>query len=302
MGEGLIVRRGVAPQIEQLTIEQDIILSYYGDPTSIPEGFALCDGQNNTPDLRERLVVCTGSDYAYNTTGGFANVIVPQHTHSCTVNTGGNHGGGCFQVFSFNGSDTDFLATGGGSATAVVTSSSGAHTHSISVDSEGVSATNANYPPYMALSFVKKIDATTPNIPSGVIINWSGSLLALPEGWFLCDGENSTPNLKDRFVIGSSTNFTINSTGGNKDAQLGSHTHTPSVANTNSTGAHTHSANKDNGFGTAGFQDGGSTVTTRTLNHAAHTHTITVSSAGVDATDKNLPPFYALAFLMKGVI
>ncbi|WP_421873465.1 tail fiber protein [Marinoscillum sp.] len=36
--------------------------------------------------------------------------------------------------------------------------------------------------------------------PSGTIVMWSGS--TVPEGWKLCDGTNSTPNLSGRFVVG----------------------------------------------------------------------------------------------------
>ena len=40
-------------------------------------------------------------------------------------------------------------------------------------------------------------------IPSGVIAIWSGATAAIPSGWVICDGQNSTPDLRDRFVVGA---------------------------------------------------------------------------------------------------
>lgn len=42
-------------------------------------------------------------------------------------------------------------------------------------------------------------------IPTGVIVMWSGTLATIPSGWALCDGNNGTPNLIDRFVQGVAT-------------------------------------------------------------------------------------------------
>ena len=30
---------------------------------------------------------------------------------------------------------------------------------------------------------------------------WSGNQNKIPKGWLLCNGENGTPNLKDRFIV-----------------------------------------------------------------------------------------------------
>ena len=39
-------------------------------------------------------------------------------------------------------------------------------------------------------------------LPRGVITAWYGSENTIPSGWALCDGQNGTPNLIDRFVLG----------------------------------------------------------------------------------------------------
>ena len=38
------------------------------------------------------------------------------------------------------------------------------------------------------------------NIPSGGIIMWSGSINKIPSGWILCNGQNNTPDLQDKFI------------------------------------------------------------------------------------------------------
>ena len=66
---------------------------------------------------------------------------------------------------------------------------------------------------------------------TGMIILWYGNTGNIPGGWVLCDGNNSTPDLRDRFVIGAgSADHTPGSTGGSNsitlsEANLPSHRH-----------------------------------------------------------------------------
>lgn len=52
-------------------------------------------------------------------------------------------------------------------------------------------------------SFVEWIPSST--FPTGGIILWSGSTTSIPTGWALCNGSNGTPDLRDRFIVGSGT-------------------------------------------------------------------------------------------------
>jgi hypothetical protein len=67
-------------------------------------------------------------------------------------------------------------------------------------------------------------------VPSGVIAMWHGASNAIPSGWVICDGNNSTPNLTDKFIKSTGT---ANATGGGTTsgattiatAQMPNHTH-----------------------------------------------------------------------------
>jgi len=70
-------------------IPSGIIVIWWGSIGSIPEGWALCDGTNGTPDLRDRFIVGAGSSYNVGDTGGeaFHTLTInemPSHTHTTT--------------------------------------------------------------------------------------------------------------------------------------------------------------------------------------------------------------------------
>jgi microcystin-dependent protein len=139
-------------------------------------------------------------------------------------------------------------------------------------------------------------------IPSGAIVLWSGSVASIPSGWFLCDGSNSTPDLRSRFVVGAGSTYAVDATGGSADAVVVSHTHTA----TSTDSGHTHNAiTKTSGSSSSGSQftnsfDGSvSTTSTQMIQTGNANITTTIASAGVSGTNANLPPYYALAYIMK---
>ena len=67
---------------------------------------------------------------------------------------------------------------------------------------------------------------SAPAIPSGGIILWSGSTGSVPSGWYLCDGTNGTPDLRNSFIVGAGNTYAVGATGGTADAIVVSHTHT----------------------------------------------------------------------------
>jgi hypothetical protein len=144
-------------------------------------------------------------------------------------------------------------------------------------------------------------------IPDGGIIMWSGSIATIPASFRLCDGTNGTPDLRERFIVGASSLYTPGITGGSANAVVVAHTHTGTVSgSTDSAGEHGHTYGRASGIYSNGFafQDQSLNGTGYTTNTAGtHSHTlngsIVVASSGESGTNKNLPPFYALAFIMK---
>jgi hypothetical protein len=134
-------------------------------------------------------------------------------------------------------------------------------------------------------------------IPSGAIILWSGSIASIPSGWLLCDGTSGTPNLRDRFVVGAGTTYAVAATGGSADAIVVTHTHTA----TSTDAGHTHgytapSLSPNNAAGSIPDYIQTTSGTTATGNANI---TTTVAAAGSSGTNANLPPYYALAYIMK---
>jgi len=135
---------------------------------------------------------------------------------------------------------------------------------------------------------------------AGMIMLWSGSSATIPSGWLLCDGSNSTPDLRNRFVVGATSTYAVGATGGSANAIVVSHTHTATVTDS----GHTHTTGVT-GSTTVGDGQGGGGRTYPTGNGGTTTGTattgITVSNSteGSSGTNANLPPYYALCYIMK---
>jgi hypothetical protein len=139
-------------------------------------------------------------------------------------------------------------------------------------------------------------------IPSGCIIIWSGAIGSVPAGYVLCDGTNATPDLRNSFVIGAGNTYSVGQTGGSKDAIVVTHTHTATSVVTDPGHFHDVAGTNTSG-GVLTLQDRNGDGTSNTLATASKTTGISVATtnatAGVSGTNANLPPYYALAFIMK---
>ena len=149
-------------------------------------------------------------------------------------------------------------------------------------------------------------------VPIKGIIMFSGTTAEIPSSFALCDGQNGTPDLRDKFVIAASVDSTgwkttvtgsNTSTGGSKDGVLREHNHTISSGGASGnflTGASL-------GYNNAGpFQYGGDATAVSGINFNTNSGSVSytdpVSSTEGDVgslTDANLPPYYALAFIMR---
>ena len=123
------------------------------------------------------------------------------------------------------------------------------------------------------------------SVPTGVIAMWHGASGAIPSGWVICDGTNSTPNLTDKFIKSAAT---ANATGGSATsgattltiAQMPAHTHFRTPYTPGSAAAYA-------ATGYNSFFDGASGTTSSTGGGGSHTH------------PQSEPVFFSLIFIMK---
>ncbi len=108
----------------------------------------------------------------------------------------------------------------------------------------------------------------------GMIVLWSGSIATIPSGWTLCDGTLGTPDLRNNFLRGAGGAFNPDDTGGDF---IHDHTFTSD--------GHSHTIAAGTDLSAAGGPNGSTT----TIDQAT----------GTTAPGSSLPPFYALAYIMR---
>jgi microcystin-dependent protein len=150
--------------------------------------------------------------------------------------------------------------------------------------------------------------AVAGSFPSGGIIMWSGSIASIPSGWALCNGLNGTPDLRNRFVVAAGSTYAVGATGGSADAIVVSHTHTATSTSTVTDPGHFHdvqggssgSYQPGGGYGASFGTNGNDAGDTKTKTTGITVATSTsIASTGSSGTNANLPPYYALAYIMK---
>lgn len=117
------------------------------------------------------------------------------------------------------------------------------------------------------------MDAILNPLKKGMIILWSGLLAEIPIGWVRCNGENGTPDLRNKFIMGMSGIDNIGETGG-----LTTHTHTADDE------GHDHIIESGEALQEGSDFDAGTTT----------------DGANIDVSySSNIPPYYVLAYIMK---
>jgi hypothetical protein len=144
-------------------------------------------------------------------------------------------------------------------------------------------------------------------LPYGAIILWSGAKTAIPSGWLLCDGTNNTPNLQDKFIVGAGNTYAVAATGGTANAVLLEHAHNVIEPGTPGDYGHQHAIQTYDGVtGTSGSITGKGTSGVAYSNQytsksetGVSVGTVTGQTAVASGAGLNLPPYYALCYIMK---
>jgi len=106
-----------------------------------------------------------------------------------------------------------------------------------------------------------------------MIVIWSGAIVDIPTGFVICDGNNGTPDLRDKFVVGAGTTYNPGDNGGNED-----HSHTLNCDQ------HRHALPEPGTVGSGSFR-------------SYQTNFVVVT--GTTNAVNHLPPYYSLAYIMK---
>lgn len=146
-----------ADSLLNTALASGLIAIWSGAVVSIPGGWQLCDGTNDTPDLRNRFIVGAGSTYSPGDTGGNNSVTptitvnattlsvsqIPSHDHTYNQ-AGGSQGTAVGSGAVATNSSTTTGARGGGQS----------HTHTATS-----SAVNT-LPPYYALAYIMRLPSS----------------------------------------------------------------------------------------------------------------------------------------------
>lgn len=136
------------------------------------------------------------------------------------------------------------------------------------------------------------------NAPIGVIVQWSGTVNTVPDGWAVCDGTNGTLDLRDKFVLAAGEGHEVGETGGSEEvtltvAQMPEHNHIEYLPLTGLQGSSYLVNDRDGG-----------TLAGRSINQDATTSgkgltRTSTAKEGSGEPHPNMPPYYALLFIQK---
>lgn len=189
--------------------------------------------------------------------------------------------------------DMDYLPLAGGTMAGSINMSSQAITNLKDPVSDG-DAVNK-----------KHVDSTIKSaIPTGVIVMWSGSTSDVPTGWALCNGENGTPDLRNRFVVGAGASYSVGARGGADTIALGieqmpRHTHSFESSN-----AKVYIYTSRGSYGSGGSYDEDLTSSSYGASSGEYAGYVDLSDASIGSKGsgqpiENRPPYYALCYIMK---
>lgn len=272
------------------SIKTGIVVHYNG--SEVPSGYLYCNGSDSTPDLRNRFLkgASTGGDSGIGTgNNNHGHTITHTHTANAHSHTG-----------TSNGNDSATNVRNGGGA---YECSTNGHTHPVTLNNTTVTVDNYTnttggngdivQPEYKCLSLLQVV---TPSIKKGIVGMWLGSIASIPAGWSICDGNNGTLDLRDKFVKAGNSLVNNGATGGSN-----THSHT-AIPHTHTSVSHTHTGySSASGSGAQQAWTDGSN-----MSHYQHTHGVTnvQSVAATFSTDgmtcgssSNQPAYRTVAYI-----
>lgn len=141
------------------------------------------------------------------------------------------------------------------------------------------------------------VNGTFNLLPRGIIVTWNGS--TAPAGWALCNGQNGTPDLRDRFIVGGGNTYNYGNTGGTTTHSHGSDNMYTAFGMTWSSARSNYIQTINRGSINGGIWTGVGTWTNANTSGTDHGTSPGSAILGNTDTSTNLPPYYALAFIMK---
>lgn len=294
MTKNMTVNANFSIPVQEMEVPNGGIIMYTG--TDTPTGFTKIDGLAFVMISSSTAVnkTATANDLAYHTHSVPASSTDGAHVHW----TSGGTNGAPTTSYYYWGQGITFAAAGHAhTVSAQNTSSAGGHSHAGFTSAASTWLTL----PRVVLNFIKNTSGGMKIAPIGSIV-MIGSGVTVPNGWAICDGNNGTVDLRERFAYGATNNGDLLLSDGNK-------THTHPTKATPSAGAHTHtySPTINEGGGSVAIDAAGSsgvgmsrTPHTHTVSsfttpeQAAHTHTYPQTNAA-----DHMPPYVYLYYIQR---
>jgi hypothetical protein len=285
--------------ITPTTTTTDIVSGIIGfwQTSSTPDGWTFCNGENSTPDLRNKHLRGAGAGGNSGATGGGT-------THSHTIDhthTGVSH--------SHSGTSDSANATAN-SNDSTTRPSNYQHTHSISLPSSGAETGSAytgsaGSADTVEIAYKKLIPIQSDGTPAtaGFVGMWLGLLEDIPSGWMLCDGSNGTLDMRGQYAKCADATANVGNTGGSNThshSASNSHTHTAAGSHSHSTGGSTNTVNSN---GPGSYGDYGLSRNHYHLIASVSSNTSSWNDATVASDESNNEPAYrTVAFIQYSFI
>ncbi len=158
---------------DDLAIPKGIIVMWSGAASDLPTGWALCDGGNGRPDLRDRFIVGTGPSYTVGNSGGSKTMPHTHNTGAVALAIGQipshSHGYSDIYFSEYPGASGNHVGVPGNLGTGAPKDNDNAG-HQMPRTTQGVGSSQAhghgatheasnleNRPPYYALAFIIKL-------------------------------------------------------------------------------------------------------------------------------------------------